>query len=159
MATAAMIALETVTLATTATSVTFSNIPTDGTYRDLYLVFSGAGSSSENMQLTFNSNTSNYTQNGFLDNASPPGAYNSTGVNFGSIGTGETFMKAEIMDYASTDKYTTVLARTEQGSSLRYMTIRWGELTAINEITISIFRGYNFTSGSYFGLFGIKGEI
>jgi hypothetical protein len=53
--------LATVTLGSSASSVTFSSIP--GTYRDLILIFDGTGSGTTgNLRMTFNGSTlSNFT--------------------------------------------------------------------------------------------------
>ena len=105
------------TLTSSASSVTFSSIPTDGTYRDLVLVINAkpvrAGEAF--MQTTFNGVSSDYSivfARGSSGGAGS-GSYSDTTMYtavdaFNSTNGGVSIM--QIMDYSQTNKHKTLLS-------------------------------------------------
>ena len=151
--------IDSVTLGSSASSVTFSSISQD--YGDLVLVGNAQTSSGTGfMRLQFNGDTTagNYLYvdmngNGSTTSSSnsgssqvsfPIGAYTST------PGTGI----AQIMDYSSTNKHKALLARLDL-ATLRTQAFagRWASTAAINSVTILLTTAA--IAGSTFHLYGI----
>jgi len=149
--------LESVTLATAASSVTFSSI--DQSYGDLILVVVQfqAGSSSS---IRFNSDSgNNYYFVGAAGNGSSTISYNSSGsflnpnyyTNSGA--TNPATYTYQIFDYAVTDKQKSVLVRTDQSDSTSEMWAgRWDSTAAISSILVG---NGTFASGSTLNLYGV----
>lgn len=154
------IPLATVTLASSASSVTFSNIPS--TYRDLIFVYSGTNSDSNaGMVGQFNGDSSaSYStvqMNGF--SSGPNAASNSggTGADFFFGSTERTSGIVQIMDYSATNKHKTALVRTDVGGGVgatRAAAIRYANTNAITSITVSR-SGATISTGATFSLYGI----
>jgi hypothetical protein len=148
-----------VTLGASASSVTFSNIP--ATYRDLVLVVGGLASAQANFQLQFNNDTgSNYNwvnALAFSGGAASANEANQTSTeNAVIIGSAQSTILVNFMDYSATDKHKTILARSHAGTAeLRMGAARWADTSAINEIKISLNTG-TLSSGSIFSLYGIE---
>jgi hypothetical protein len=148
--------LATVTLGTTASSVTFSSIP--ATYRDLIFIFSGTATSNGDVVWRANGDTgSNYfavqagvgaTTGGAFSNA-PSG----TTALAGSAGTAQSTSILQIMDYSATDKHKTSLSRANQGDAFLNMAAsRYASTSAITSVTIL---GLTFNTGTTISLYGI----
>jgi hypothetical protein len=164
MPTATYTPLATVTLASSAASVTFSSIP--ATYRDLILVIqSGAVGNDSNVRLRFNGDTgSNYSYvrmygtgsgSGSSDSTTSTGfqAARQTANNVGGFGMGVV----NIMDYSATDKHKTALVRSGLASEITMAhAARWANTAAVTSITLLGFElGTNFLAGSRFDLYGV----
>jgi hypothetical protein len=159
------------TLGSSASSVTFSSIPTTlngKTLRDLVVVVSAKPVASGDyfMQTQFNSNTSGYlvviaegtpggvasvTQSGsslyFINNTS----------DFNSVAGGLTTL--QIFDYAQTNKHKSVLARLNNPGSYPSVLMgagRWANTAAITSMVLTL-TGTSFAAGSTFSLYGIEG--
>ena len=144
--------LATVTVATSASSITFSNIP--ATYRDLILVTSTRISSGgAGVRLQFNGDTgSNYNTVMARGGTSPVNVSSqvlSSQTNVFVLGQGWTSSGAspspaitQIMDYSATDKHKTVLNRGQAFEStggeteIEMTATRWGNTAAINAIAV-----------------------
>jgi hypothetical protein len=155
----AYIPLATVTLGSSASSVTFSSIP--ATYRDLVLVINATASNNINVDVRFNGDTgSNY----------PEVFMAGDGTTTYSIATTRTFLRLDyvgfigtvaghnniiqIMDYSATDKHKTVLARGSNANNGVAATAgRWANTAAIT--SIQAFAGFPYSAGSTFNLYGI----
>jgi hypothetical protein len=149
--------LATVTLTSTASSVTFSNIP--ATYRDLIVVFKGAqNASSTTYIMRFNGDSaSNYSQVLMNGNGSSAASSTSTptGASFGVIGTAQSNILYQIMDYSATDKHKTVLTRTDDPAVQTVaFASRWANTAAIT--SVAIVSGNQFIAGTTVSMYGIK---
>ena len=148
-------ALATKTLTGTAASVTFSSIP--ATYRDLILVANGAGSTQENVTLTFNGDTTaaNYSYVTMRGDGSAATSASGTGALVNTYTTGRFIAIIQIMDYSATDKHKTRLSRDDIASfHSRAWASRWANTAAVTSMVYSAIGG-TFSSGSTFSLYGI----
>lgn len=158
MPTPTYVPLATVTLGTTATSVTFSSIP--ATYRDLVLVIQANQSSGGAVALYMLPNGAAITDGDtvFLGgNGTSASSYTSDRLNIGDLVTGEgQIHRVEIFDYSATDKHKTYLARFDRAA---YATLaingRWRNTNAITSLQIVPDSGRSFASGGTFNLYGI----
>ena len=145
-------ALATVTLASSAASVTFSSIP--ATYRDLILVFRGTLTTTAVVGARANGDTgSNYT---LVRMVGPVVSSSHTETYFPLLYSGSPLNGLSIvqfMDYSATDKHKTALTRSGDFSADRVEAIasRWANTAAINSLTVSS----TFASGCTFNLYGV----
>jgi hypothetical protein len=169
MPTPTYVPLATITLASTASSVTFSSIP--ATYRDLVLVMNAritASVSAATSFAYFNGDTgANYTCVSMQGRQTGASVESSTEPRFdlgriansssGSTTNGANII--QIMDYSATDKHKTGLARGNNlpNESLTVIAVaaRWASTAAINSIEIDESSGTSFAIGSTFSLYGI----
>ncbi len=155
--------LATVTLGTSAASVTFSSIP--ATYRDLIIVVNGTTSGAGGPNYRANGDTgSNYSYVSMRNNGSSPASEAGTlsvflGQN-ASATSGTRLMNIfQIMDYSATDKHKTGLVRAtyNQSSNSADVTeanaVRWANTAAINSLTVV--SSANFNIGATFSLYGV----
>lgn len=165
--------ISTTTLGSAQTSVTFSSI--SGTYTDLVLVcFAQSTSTSPTdtrYRLRFNSDTgTNYSTTYLYGNGSGAGSArdttraqidNATQLSYASEFTPILF---NIMNYANTTTYKTVLQRAGQqnnvsgysGALVGTAVSLWRSTSAITSVEISAFVNGQFNTNSTFTLFGIK---
>jgi hypothetical protein len=157
-------ALATVTLGSSASSVTFSSIP--ATYRDLILVFNGTvtgGNGGANMRL--NGDTGSNYPFVFMRNVNnTPASEAATESRIPitvSTTTANTRIQsnATIMDYSATDKHKTTLVRsgyTEPTTStmVEATASRWANTAAVTSLLIYT-TANNFSTGSTFSLYGV----
>ena len=149
--------LATVTLASSASSVTFSNIP--ATYRDLILIFNGTGSGTTgNLRMTFNGSTlSNFTDVRMYNFNNSSGSDTTGGdslVSLGAINNRQASV-VQIMDYSATDKHKTYLFRggataVGVGASIN----RWANTAAITSIVLVNTAG-TIDAGATLNLYGV----
>lgn len=153
-------ALATVTLASSAASVTFSSIP--ATYRDLVLVGSVKHTTSNGGYIAYRLNGdtgTNYTMVYMLGNGSSAASAAVSSDAFGRFGNGGTsdFQTTvfNLFDYSATDKHKTALSRTNIVSlyTLAYAT-RWANTSAVTSIQLFPDSG-NFATGTTFNLYGV----
>lgn len=164
-----LVGLATTTLASNATTVTFSSIP--GTYRDLRLVFShansGTATGSDGFIRINNDSGANYSDvfmhgNGSVTASGSRTAQTTIQWYVDSTSLGATFMTFDFMDYSATDKHKTVLSRQDQSS---YLTMayaaRWAGTAAITSISLTAADNLGsgtpdqFIAGSTFSLYGV----
>jgi len=145
--------INSVTLAASSASVTFSGIPQN--YRDLVLVFVGTSSSDENLTPTINGSSSDFS---WVQMTSAPTSNSGTNNSIGRVaGSSQTFGTLQFMDYSATDKHKTFLVRTNvTGTEVRQLAARWAQTTAITSIGLAIRTGFTWNSGSTFTLYGIE---
>jgi hypothetical protein len=152
--------LATVTLASSAASVTFSSIP--ATYRDLILVTALQQNTTSDRQAVIRPN--NDSVNAFLVymDGSGGGTNSSTDTKIslyfatGAPANSPVTSIAQIMDYAQTNKHKTFLIRA--GSSYNPTSayaVRWASTSAITSLVIPATTGGNFSAGSTFNLYGV----
>jgi hypothetical protein len=150
------------TLATAASSYTFSSIP--ATYTDLVLVVNAAtGVNDIDMYIQVNSDTgSNYSWTRLVGTGSATVSSrtsNSTlGYRVGSMSgsnVGQNNAIVHFQNYSNTTTYKTILARGNNASLLvDAFSGLWRSTVAINSMTINTQSG-NFSVGSTFSLYGI----
>jgi hypothetical protein len=155
--------LATVTLGSSASSVTFSSIP--ATYRDLVLVYNFLGSTSAFTNFIVNSDsTANKSRvrmiggpgtSPFTDSSSTDGDFYTGVLNT----TQRTSGIVELMDYSATDKHKTFLLRWGEFQSgnqvVNAYAYRWPSTSAITSINCRTSSG-NFAIGATFNLYGIE---
>jgi hypothetical protein len=160
--------LERVELNTSAASVTFANIPQTG-YTDLKIVLSARSTANggQNVNLTFNSTTSGYSDKILSGNGSAASSFSSGNtarggscVIPGADFTANTFGNGEIYipNYTGSNyKSFSSDSVTENNTTLSYAQMEatlWSNSAAINTILIDL-SGGSFASGSTFSLYGI----
>ena len=164
MATPTYTALATITLSSSASSVTFSNI--SQLFRDLVLVVnwqnSGTASAS---RLQINGDTgSNYSSVWMVGQGSTTGSSSESGQTsarlFGaSLGPSNTYSNVGIvqfLDYSATDKHKTVLDRySSANTDVQASAIRWASTSAITSFRVFDVLGQTYSAGSTFSLYGI----
>jgi hypothetical protein len=162
MPTATYIPLATFTVGTSATSVTFSNIPGIASYRDLVLVSDTVASGNAGYYIQFNGDTgNNYSylyalgdSSSVLSDVQP----NIDSVRMGNTSTARGTHRLNIMDYSATDKHKTVLVRSDisNATGTWMFTNRWASTAAVTSFRIFILSN-TLSSGTTFSLYGIKG--
>lgn len=170
--------IQTYTLGSSQTTVTFSTIPATYKHLQLRLFLRGdysGGNFNDNILLRFNSDSgSNYTRHLLYvqDNSNPLAfaAANTTSAFAGTAPNASTGISnvfaggvTDILDYADTNKFKTV--RTLQGydtngggkQRLSFESSAWRSTSAITSITITSDNADNWVQYSSFALYGIKG--
>jgi hypothetical protein len=162
--------IATTTLSSTATSVTFSSIPS--TYTHLQLRISMLTSTAgQVISAQFNGDTAaNYAWHALVGNGSAASAHaGSSSSNFvvfgrlvGTSTTNPTGVIMDILDYANTNKYKTsrILGGIDNNGTgeVNFDSALWQSTSAINSIYLSPFNGaIGFSANSSFALYGIKG--
>lgn len=155
--------LANVTLASAATTVTFSSI--SGSYRDLILISEGSNSSVSSSAITirFNSDSGSNYASVFLygdGSSAASGATSGTAGLVGRVGVGLSNGVTHIMDYSATDKHKTVLSRgnTATSSGAAYVIAyanRWANTAAVTSFTLGQESAGQFAIGTTFALYGI----
>jgi hypothetical protein len=157
-------ALATITLGSSASSVTFSSIP--ATYRDLVLVIRGSASANNTFGIRFNGDTgSNYSYVDAFGRADVSGTVSSANTDSrflltvsGAFGAGDHQFITQIMDYSATDKHKTGLTRNAlSGSSfpgVGMIAARWANTAAITSIAVLPGAG-SMNTGTTLSLYGI----
>lgn len=138
-------------LTSTTATVTFSSI---SGYRDLVLVCNPRGASAF---LQFNSDTgNNYSEVNMFGNGTSANGGQSATIDRVYVSEADGMGIANIMDYSTTDKHKTVIARQDIASSFTQLSShRWANTSAITSILIYNRFSNNFTAGSTFYLYGI----
>ena len=152
--------LDSTTLASSASSVTFSSISQD--YRDLILVVEGNGTNSVDFNFRLNSDTgSNYAYVRMRGNGSTAASSsNSSSTFIGAIVTGADATNRgmavfQVLDYSATDKHKTALLRVDNaGLNTAAAAGRWASTSAVTSITAITFTN-QFASGMSLYLYGI----
>jgi hypothetical protein len=149
--------LATVTLTSSASSVTFSNIP--ATYRDLIVVSSPITTNNNtDFLLRLNSDGGSNYFHVTMEGPIASGAGTRTGLlsGFKITGSSITTSITQIMDYSATDKHKTALNRWNDGagSYVWALATRWANTNAVNTISAVLASG-SFSSGSTFSLYGV----
>ena len=153
-------AIATQTLGSTASSVTFSSIPS--TYTDLVLVINSTGSGTSYMKVRCNGNTNNsYYSTTILegDGSAASSLRYSNSVYSGMIGTVTSTIGNQIvqfMNYSNTTTYKTFLSRDNSSIRTRANVNLFQSTSAISSFEITVPDAPNFSSGSTFTLYGIK---
>jgi hypothetical protein len=159
--------LATVTLGSSASSVTFSSIP--ATYRDLILVarFTTAASGSTFDVRLNGDSSSTYSHVGMNGRSNGANSFSFTATGKfellgNSFGTSPAQCIFQLMDYSATDKHKTGLSRAqseENGTAMNLTNayaVRYPSTSAITSLSCHSFAGsVSFASGSTFALYGV----
>jgi hypothetical protein len=153
--------INSITIAAATSSVTFSLIPQN--FRDLVLVGQYSGSAAgENVILRFNGDAgANYSRVVMFGNSGgggTTGSFSQANQMFAAIyGTKVSFGIANIMDYSTTDKHKSTLARTNspEHSELGAQFSRWASTAAITSLSIIPVSG-TFSAGLTLTMYGIE---
>jgi hypothetical protein len=159
-------ALATVTLGSSASSVTFSSIP--ATYRDLILIVNGSPSDNSYPGVTsrLNGDTgANYSRvrmggdgTGSGGSTSLTGATNlelNSYFGLGSSTSSRMALIAQLMDYSATDKHKTVLTRSGTNTDgVEALAGRWANTAAVTTWLVYT-TSAAFGAGTTFALYGI----
>lgn len=154
--------IATQTLASTASSVSFTSIAS--TYTDIILVASGTVSSAASFYLRVNNDSAtNYSITGLQGNAGTASSYrltSRTSSEAGSWYTTQNDTTIHFQNYANSTTNKTFLSRTNNAANLVDETAHyWRSTSAINRIDVSpnsTFSGATtFSVGSTFTLYGI----
>lgn len=160
MALQSTVALATITLQAAATEITFSEIPNG--YRDLIAVTSAIPNTSVvSGAVRVNGDTgSNYVMSGIRGNGSGGAAYTTSTVNGwfdyagDSVAGSNTVCTLQFIDYGSTTKYKTFLARQSNAADVvEVMMQRWNSFNPITSLTFYWTSG-GFAAGSTISLYG-----
>jgi hypothetical protein len=146
--------LATVTLGSSAASVTFSSIP--ATYRDLILVIVPIRASSNTTSLRLNgSSASEYSIVRMFGDSGGATSDLSSSTLFDIGNSATNYMSiTQIMDYPATDKHKTILSRQGLGSTYTLaLAGRWANTAAVTSVGVS--SGANWDSGSTFSLYAV----
>lgn len=155
--------LANITLASTASSVTFSGI--SGSYKDLVLVIAvkdtaSAGSAMMSLNSDFGANYFNVLLEGNGSSAASGTQTRSNflfgGYNYNAMNTTDfNAFIANILDYSATDKHKPVLIRGGLASlSTAIVAGRWANTSAVTSIRLT--PPNNFAVGSTFALYGVS---
>ena len=150
--------LATVTLGSSASSVSFSSIP--ATYRDLIFVIEGTNSNSGvDIGVRLNSDTGgNYTYVSMWGTGSlaQSGSGTVNLMNFHYQANTNRFNAIlQIMDYSATDKHKTGLSRGNNSSSQTFANaMRWANTAAVTSLTCLPSAG-TLSTGTTFNLYGV----
>jgi len=160
MATPTYDLLESVTLATAASGVTFSSI--DQSYGDLILTCNNPAVSNLGLELRINGDTgSNYNLVRMIGNGSGASSDSSSNANkwdylYSSRFTKDSTFSLSLMDYSATDKHKSMLYKLGTASSqIIAGALRWASTSAINEINLLAYDSNNFPIGFTANLYGV----
>ena len=158
MATPTYTAIASQTLASSASSVTFSSIP--GTYRDLILVCRNVTNGTIAIRLNGDTSSS-YTSIRMSGNGSTATSGTQSNTYFSPAywcdpGSGY-MLKMDIFDYAQTNKQKSLLASAENtGNGTERFALKWANTSAITSIVFYDASGSsNLNSGGTYALYGI----
>jgi len=159
MATPTYIALATATLASSASSFTFSSI--DQSYGDLVLVANYNPSTQGGHRLTLNNdNNSNYNMaimTGFSGNASSVARNNQSFFLNEVSDAGWHLNTYRIFDYSATDKHKSLLLtynHANERPATEHQSGRYASNSAVTSVTMFL-NGGSFDPGSTFSLYGV----
>ena len=157
--------ISTQTLTGTATTVTFSSVPS--TYTDLVLVLSVKNTTANTYPLVrFNSDTgSNYSITTLVGSAAGAVSYRASNqtsmyINYSdplptAASTFATFV-VNLQSYSNSTTYKTILSRVgNTGSAVEALAGLWRNTNAISTIALTCDAG-SYAAGSTFTLYGIK---
>jgi hypothetical protein len=157
MPTNTYVALDTKTVGTAVSSVTFTSIPQG--YTDLVLVFNGFSASAGSSSLRFNGDSgSNYSYTNLKGNGSTAtsarGSNNTLGY-IGEIYNSQTVTIINIQNYSNATTYKTTISRSNNaGNATSAWVSLWRSTAAIT--SLEFLSGDTLQVGSTFTIYGIK---
>jgi len=149
--------LDSTTLASSASSVTFTSI--DQSYGDLVVVIDSKGTSTTAIYSYYNSDftNANYSYVNMTTLGASPSSNTASNpfVGFEGSSLGQSLSLLHIMDYSATDKHKSYLCRNNLPDLLtQAIAGRWSNSSAVSSVTLQLSSG-NLVSGSTFYLYGI----
>ena len=146
---------------TSTTSYNFNTI--SSAYTDLILIIQGSASAADNVYLRFNSDsTTNYSStvlagNGTTATSSRRSSFNAALIFDGGFSTTQATSISQIMNYANTTTYKTILTRNSDTATYVNSEVSLWRATpaAISTVTVGLYSGAYFVSGTTFALYGI----
>jgi hypothetical protein len=153
--------INSVTLATASSSVSFNSIPQ--TFRDLVVTYSFQGTGEITLFGTFNSDSgTNYPQQWMQNSGNSTRAQyfsNLTAIEAGysSVASVMVNMQIQVFDYSTSDKHkmTLLRARSTNPDEVIFRGTRWANTNPITSINFTAVTS-NITAGSTFTLYGIE---
>ena len=163
-------ALATVTLSSSAASITFAGIPSGYKHLELRGIARVTGSSNEACKLTFNGDTSSiYSEHHLNGNGSSAVAGANSSIANGAMywGMGMPYTAnifganvTTILDYANTNKYKTVRSLdgfdANGSGGIELVSSLWQSTSAITSITLTPNSGVSFNTYTQFALYGVR---
>ena len=157
MATSTYTLIDSVTLSTAVTNLTFSSLPQ--TYGDLVIVTSGTFSGGSGIELQLNDDTtsSNYSMISMAGTGSSAISARDTTFRLAYFTiSGQTTTIGNLMDYSATDKHTIMISRASpSGDNVSATVSRWANTAAVTKIKIINAAGETFSVGHTFHIYGI----
>jgi hypothetical protein len=152
MPTQTYIPLANVTLGSSASTVSFANIP--NSYRDLVCVVNHTKSTLTGFYIRYNGDAgANYAGIYIVGGGTYQTAGSSTEPGYSSTLSTQIL---QVMDYSATDKHKTSLLRTDNsGNQTTAWSLRWANTAAITSLSFVTVTG-TFQTGSTFSLYGIN---
>ena len=153
--------LANITLGSAASSIVFGSIP--ASYRDLVIVFVGAGSTTLEGRIRINGDTgSNYTYQRMSGSGSAASAASASPGTLGFISaiakaetTSALQMNISVMDYSATNKWKTIISRADNASNgTDSFSNTWRNTAAVTSVTILTSTG-NWAAGTTAAIYGI----
>jgi len=153
--------IATTTLVSASSSVSFSSIA--GAYTDLVLIGSGTSTASLQVKIALNaSSVANYSWTGMSGNSSSAESYRTTNSTYiypdyyYSFTTTNGFIELNVMNYASTNMYKTLVMRSGNAGTATMANVGlWRSTTAVQSIDLTTSTS-TFAAGTTFTLYGIK---
>jgi hypothetical protein len=154
MPTNTYVALGTITLGSSASAVTFSNIP--GSFKDLIFSVQGTSSGNDGQVRPYLNGDTGANYNGIY----ALGDGSSTDTNNNPVSmypkTAQSNWVVQIMDYSSTDKHKTILTRQSTVSQYAFMaSVRWASTSAVTSVVFDYVGAETWSSGTTFNLWGV----
>lgn len=155
-----------------ATDITFSTIPS--TFQHLQLrgiTKTGEAVTASNLGIRLNGSSTGYAYHYLVGDGGSAysGAATSATQGLGGLASGTSASSTifgaqifDILDYANTNKTTTVRALAGLdlngvGGRIEFVSSLWNNTAAVTSVTIRSFGGQNLQQYSHFALYGIKG--
>ena len=158
MATPTYTLIDSVTLGSSASSVTFSSISAVGK-GDLVLVVDGTMDTRAGLKLQFNGDTNDTnTFRTFMYGNGSGASAGTSGYSVGNLGTTSSSVITQIFDYAATDKHTSILSRYNEPIAVAAVALRWANTAAINQIKVISEFGAVFAVGCTFHIYQLVSE-
>ena len=167
--------IQTVTVGTATSTMTFTSIPATYTHLQIRGMLNGTASGTfGNARMGFNSNSgANYSSHNMYGYASATGAQSEVSGNrmyyqvYTSLASTSSYVGVtviDILDYANTNKYKTLrslggqdLNSSSPTGEIYFGSNLWLSTTAISSLVIVPRTGTNFVQYTQFALYGIKG--
>ena len=156
--------LATVTLGSSASSVSFASIP--ASYRDLIFVMTIATNTPMNNAVRFNGDTGSNYSRVFMSGQTPPTSGTGGGgtslqidqAAFSGTVLGEQATILQVMDYSATDKHKTVLIRQNRNGAnagVEAIAGRYASTSAITSMVLLPLSTATYSAGSRIDLYGV----
>ncbi len=151
------VALANLTLASAASTVTFSSI--SQSYRDLYLVISGktvTSNATVDLRLNSDATTTNYSSVTIQGDGTSATTSSSNTFGLGSLSTAVVGnVIVEFLDYSSTTKHKSYIVRTDRSDTSTQARVgRWANTAAVTTLALPT-GSTTYAAGTSFALYGV----